>query len=175
MKFNLSIRQITVIGLLSAVSLLLGSTPLGIIPVPTPAGAATIMHIPAIIGGVIEGPMVGGFIGLVFGIFSFLRASSPLVADPIVAIVPRIFIGIFAAYSYRLFENKFVGATVSAVVGTFTNTLGVLILAVIRGLLPAGAALGIVVTHGIPEAVLGILVTIPVVKILQRSGFQEER
>ncbi len=51
MKFNLTIRQITVVGLLSAVSLLLGSTPLGIIPVPTPAGAATIMHIPAIIGG----------------------------------------------------------------------------------------------------------------------------
>ncbi|HEX7586927.1 MAG TPA: ECF transporter S component, partial [Anaerolineae bacterium] len=55
----LSVRSIVVAGVLGAIAILLGYTRLGFIPVPTPAGNATIMHIPAIIGGILEGWPVG--------------------------------------------------------------------------------------------------------------------
>jgi uncharacterized membrane protein len=97
---NLSIRKIVMSGILGAVSILLGVTGLGFIPVPTPAGHATIMHVPAILGGVLEGPVVGLLTGAIFGIFSFLRATSPLFTDPLVAIFPRLFIGVTAYYAY---------------------------------------------------------------------------
>src|SRR3712207_8707976 len=54
------------------------------------------MHIPAIVGGVLEGPVVGILAGLIFGIFSFLYAESPVFANPIVAILPRLLIGVVA-------------------------------------------------------------------------------
>ncbi len=62
-----------IIGVLGAISIILGMTPLGFIPVgPT---RATIMHIPVIIGGAImEGPLVGGIVGLIFGLFSMFQA-----------------------------------------------------------------------------------------------------
>ncbi len=47
-----AIRRIITAGLLLAITLLLAFTPVGFIPVPTPAGSATIAHIPTIIGGV---------------------------------------------------------------------------------------------------------------------------
>lgn len=71
---QLSTKEIVVAGMLGAISIVLGVTRLGFIPVPTPAGNATIMHIPAILGAVLEGPVVGALIGLIFGIFSFFTA-----------------------------------------------------------------------------------------------------
>jgi uncharacterized membrane protein len=95
------IHKVVLAGVLSALTILLGLFPsVGFIPVPTPAGAATTLHIPAILGGVLGGPFVGGLVGLTFGIFSFLRATLPLFKDPLVAIVPRVLIGIVAWAAY---------------------------------------------------------------------------
>ena len=72
---GLGTRQVVVAGVVGGVALFLGATRLGLIPVPIPLiGNATIMHIPAIVGGVLEGPVVGILAGLIFGIFSFLYA-----------------------------------------------------------------------------------------------------
>ena len=50
--FGLSTRQIVVAGIVGGVALFLGATRIGFIPVPIPLiGNATIMHIPAIVGG----------------------------------------------------------------------------------------------------------------------------
>jgi len=46
---RISNREIALGGLFGGITLLLGFTYLGYIPLPTPAGAATIMHIPVII------------------------------------------------------------------------------------------------------------------------------
>ena len=54
------------------------------------------MHIPAIVGGAMEGPVVGLLAGAIFGIFSFLYADVPIFKDPIVAILPRLLIGVVA-------------------------------------------------------------------------------
>jgi uncharacterized membrane protein len=100
-----SVRKIVIAGALAAIAILLGWTRLGFIPVPTAAGNATIMHVPAIIGGIMEGWIVGGVIGTIFGLFSFIQATVPMFKDPLVAILPRIFIGITAHFAYRLLRR----------------------------------------------------------------------
>ncbi|AGB40155.1 putative membrane protein [Halobacteroides halobius DSM 5150] len=166
---NLTTRQLTVTGILSAIAILLSVTPLGYIPVPTPAGSATIMHIPVIIAAIIEGPIVGGLVGLIFGITSFIRGGAFFV-DPLIAIVPRILIGILAAYSAKLIDYKLFSAILATIVGTLTNTVGVLSLAVVRGYLTYEVALGVGITHGVPEVVVGVLITVGIVKALQQSN-----
>ena len=153
---NLSTREIVIAGMLGAISIVLGATGLGLIPVPTPAGHATILHVPAILGGILEGPLVGMLIGLIFGIFSFIRATNPIFADPIIAILPRLFIGIAAYYSYAKLAkwNQSLGLITAGIIGTAVNTIFVLGLAVLRGYLPAAAAISVAGLHGIPEAVV---------------------
>ncbi len=102
----------TTVGILGGISIVLGMTPpLGFIPVgPT---RATIMHIPVIIGGaIVEGPLVGGLIGLIFGLFSMFQAATnptPPVSfvflNPVVSILPRVLIGVVTYYVYE-FLNK---------------------------------------------------------------------
>ncbi len=99
---TLSVRKIVISGILGAIAILLGVTRLGFIPVPTPAGHATIMHIPVILGGVLEGPVVGLITGAIFGLFSFLQPGAPFFADPLVSIFPRLFIGVISYLVYFL-------------------------------------------------------------------------
>ena len=101
---RLNAKNISIIGLLGALTAVLGMTPLGFIPIgPT---RATIMHIPVIVGSILYGPMVGGFVGLIFGIFSMINALvnmtvvSFVFLNPIIAILPRVLIGIGSYYAY---------------------------------------------------------------------------
>jgi len=95
-RFGLSVRQIVIAGILGGIAIFLGYTRLGFIPVPNLAGSATIMHVPAILGGALEGPVVGTIVGAIFGIFSFIQADVPFFRDPLVSILPRLFIGVVA-------------------------------------------------------------------------------
>jgi uncharacterized membrane protein len=162
-----------VAGMLGAVSIVLGITRLGFIPVPTAAGAATIMHVPVILAAVAEGPLVGGLVGLIFGIFSVMQPGAPMFADPLVAVLPRIIIGITAAYAFIGFRRygSVPGLVGAAVVGTATNTTLVLGMAVLRGYLVAGTALGLGLLHGLPEIIVATLVTVPVGLALGRAGY----
>ncbi len=157
---KLSTRRIVIAGVLGAVAILLGVTRLGFIPVPNLSGNATIMHVPAILGGILEGPLVGGLVGLIFGVFSFLNASNALFADPLVAILPRIFIGVTAALCYLGLKrvNNLLAIIVGSIVGSFTNTILVLGMGVIRGYLPAASFWPITLTNGVAEAVLAAVI-----------------
>ncbi len=167
---TLSVRKIVIAGVLAAIAILLGVTRLGFIPVPTAAGNATIMHVPAIIGGIMEGWLVGGIIGTIFGLFSFLQATTPLFKDPLVAILPRIFIGITTYFAYVGLKkiNEYLALIVAAAVGTLTNTILVLGMAVIRGYMAAGVAWTVGVTHGLPEVVVAAIITVAVVVAWKR-------
>jgi uncharacterized membrane protein len=167
---GLSVRKIVIAGVLGAIAILLGWTRLGFIPVPTAAGNATIMHVPAIVGGIMEGWIVGGIIGTIFGLFSFIQATVPLFKDPLVAILPRIFIGITAYFAYAGLKrvNEYLALIVSATVGTLTNTVLVLGMAVLRGYMAAGVALTVGVTHGLPEVVVAVIITVAVVVAWKR-------
>ncbi|HBR04058.1 MAG TPA: ECF transporter S component, partial [Ruminiclostridium sp.] len=62
-KPRMNVRRIAVTGILSALAILLSLVPsLGYIPL----GPITIttMHIPVIIAAILEGPVVGGIVGL---------------------------------------------------------------------------------------------------------------
>jgi len=114
----LSVRSIVITGILAAVAILLGATRLGFIPVPNPSGNATIMHVPAIIAGIIAGPVSGLIVGGIFGLYSFLTSVTPFFKDPLVAILPRLFIGVTAYYSYRSLRgiNRNTGYALAAII-----------------------------------------------------------
>lgn len=161
---QLSIKQMTIAGLLGATSIVLGVTPLGFIPVPTAAGHATIMHVPAIIGGMLEGPTVGALTGLIFGLHSFLRASNPLFLDPIIALLPRLLIGVISHFVYKFTKSDILAAAL----GTATNTVGVMGLAVLRGYLTGPAAWTVVITHGIPEVLIAVAICVTITRTLRK-------
>ncbi|WP_028992078.1 ECF transporter S component [Thermoanaerobacter thermocopriae] len=159
---KISLRQITVAGMLAAISMVLSTSVLGYIPLGI--ANATTMHIPAIIGGVLEGPIVGAFIGLIFGLTSFIRQNTPLFADPVIAILPRVFIGVVAHYFYKLTKN--IG--IAAAAGTLTNTIGVLGLAVLLKYLPFKVALFVALKNGVFEIIVAVILTTIIVKPLKK-------
>lgn len=159
------VRRIVVAGMMAAITVLLGLLPVGgFIPFPTGVNATT-LHIPAIIGGILEGWLVGGLVGFFFGLFSLIRATVPLFKDPLVAILPRLFIGVTAYFAYAGLKrfNELVAVGVGAAVGTATNTVLVLGLAVLRGYMSIGVASTVGLTHGIPEIIVAVVITVSVV------------
>jgi len=108
---RISVRNIVVAGALSAVAILLGATRLGFIPFVLGV-SITIMHVPVIIGAVLEGPVVGTIIGLLFGLFSLIWAhvaptgtGDIYFQNPLISVVPRLFIGLLAYLAYRLVKQ----------------------------------------------------------------------
>ncbi|WP_029421157.1 ECF transporter S component [Alicyclobacillus macrosporangiidus] len=172
MEKGITVRKVVISGVLGAIAILLGVTRLGYIPVPTAAGNATIMHIPAVIGGIMEGWPVGMAIGLIFGLSSFLNATSVLFKDPLVAILPRLFIGVTAYFTYRALKraNPYLAIGVAGFVGSATNTILVLLMAVLRHYLAFGAAVTVAVVNGLPEAIVSVIVTLAVVGAWMRLG-----
>lgn len=163
----LTTRRIVVAGVLSAIAILLGVTGLGYIPVPTAAGSATILQLPAIIGGVLEGPIVGGIIGLIFGITSFLHGGVAWFKDPTVSILPRIFIGIVSYYVYAGMRNARIPMTINLAVtgfiGSATNTVLVLAMVFVRFHVGLKTLTAVALLNGTTEAVVSAIITAVVV------------
>jgi uncharacterized membrane protein len=117
-------RDITITGILGAIAALLGLVPgLGFIPAPTPAGAATTMHIPAIIAGILEGPVVGALVGAIFGVFSFSRDTTGIFRNPLIAFGPRILIGVVAFLVFRAVLGRFARGVAAAAIGAGLYTI----------------------------------------------------
>jgi len=168
---NLSTRSIVVAGILIAITLLLSVANIGYIPVPNVTGAATILQVPTIIGGVLEGPLVGGLIGLVFGVTSYfapgvqaLFADRSILVPIVVLLVRRILVGVVAWFVYSALrkQNEILALGASAVVGTLTNTVGVVGLGVLFRVLPA-AVIPTVIPQAIAEVVISAVLVIAVV------------
>ena len=164
---KLTTRQIAIAGLLSALTVVLGVTGMGLLPVPTPAIFATIMHVPVILGGVLVGPIVGGFVGLLFGLFTLTA-----VPDPRIVIPARLIIGLVSWLGFNLSlrflpkgeevnQQRMRYATAGAiagVLGTITNTAGTLTLAVVFEYINAPVAWGIALSNGVPEAMIAAII-----------------
>ena len=172
---KLEVRKMAIIGVLAAISIMLSMTPLGFIPLG-PVNA-TIMHIPVIIGAVLEGPLVGITVGLIFGATSLFRAltmptiTSFALINPLVSILPRVLIGIVAYYVYKLTikltKNTCVSGWITGVIGSLVNTIGVLgMIYILYGARYAEALgksasaaktliLTLIATNGVPEAIVG--------------------
>ena len=171
--FSLNVRQIVIAGILGGIAIFLGATQLGFIPVPNVSGRATILHIPAIVGGALEGPVVGALAGFIFGIFSWLEPVVPPLRNPLVSVLPRIPIGIVSWLAFVSLRRTSVdlASVVAGLLGSFTNTVGVVGMAVLLGYFPLAVFL-VVLPQAIAEAVLAAIVTLVVVRgvMLFRSG-----
>ena len=178
-RLALSTYDIAVAGVFGALAIVLSFTPLGLIPVPNPTEAATSLHLPAIIAGVLAGPVVGAMVGLVLAISSWLRygavfmafAGGNLAVALLAAFLPRILIGVLAYWAYRPLRRwPALAAGAAGLIGTLTNSFGVLGLLIWLGTLPA-ALLVPVFSMNVPiEVALALLVTIPTVAALRTVG-----
>ena len=194
-KKKTDVRRMAIIGVLSAISIMLSMTPLGFIPIgPT---NATIMHIPVIIGAIIEGPVVGITVGFIFGATSLLKAltmptiTSFAFVNPLVSVLPRMLIGIVAYYVYKLTikftKNVFVSGWITGVMGSLVNTAVVLGMVYILYGARYAEALGesasaaktliltLVATNGIPEAIVGGFVVSAVCVVFNKRKYSGRR
>jgi uncharacterized membrane protein len=166
-----TVRKIVVAGVLSAVAMLLGLTRLGFIPWFSGA-SLTVMHVPVIIGAIIEGPLVGCTIGFLFGLFSLIQAAiaptGPIdiaFTNPLISILPRIVIGLTTWAVYQSFKGKHeVPALITAsIVGSLTNTVLVLSALGIFAFIPWGVVATVAVGNGLPEAAAAAVLSVAVV------------
>lgn len=190
-KSKFDTRKLVSIGLLSAISIFLGLSGLGFIPIPPVK--ATILHVPVIIGAILEGPLAGALVGLFFGLFSMYNAfvtptpTAFVFWNPLVAVLPRILIGLGSYYIYAIIsktlKNKLSGFSIgfAAVCGSLINTIGVLGLAYFIYLDRFAKALGLTasagakaiawigVVNGIPEAIVSAVITVPIVLATKKA------
>ena len=180
-------RQLTIVGMLASITVILGLTGYGFIPLPM--AKATVMHIPVIIGAILEGPSVGFMVGLLFGLFSiFQNIMAPNILsfaflNPLVSVLPRVLIGLTAYYCYKALpvRNEAIRIGIGAALGSLTNTVGVLGMiyllyaadfAAARNIDPAtvlAVVSGIALTNGLPEAVISAMIAVPVVLMIKKA------
>ena len=197
-------RRLALIGIFTAIIIIMAYTPwLGFIQLGPIQG--TTLHIPVIILAIVEGPVVGGILGFMFGVLSMFKAFTEptpisfMFMNPIIAIVPRILIGVITGLVFKLLKSKDglrkVSIGISSAIGSITNTFFVLgLVFVIYGqkfmqtvnqagqaaaeksgeaFVPHTNALkliaGTAVTNGIGEMILAVIIATPIAIALIRA------
>ncbi len=195
------VKLLSQMALLTALMLVLAFTPLGYIPLGFMN--ATTMHIPVILGACLLGPKMGGVLGGIFGVTSVIRATitpniTSFVFTPfysfspdfhgnwlslVVAILPRILIGVVAGYVFKALMkvthgNQAASLPIAGFLGSMTNTIGVMGLiyllfgeqyAIAGGTDPnllLKVIMGVVGMNGVPEAIIAAVLVLAVGKIL---------
>jgi uncharacterized membrane protein len=165
-------RKIVVTGALGAVAVLLGLTHWGFIP--WFAGVSlTILQVPVIIGAILEGPLVGLGIGLIFGLFSLIQAavapSGPgdvVFTNPLISVLPRLLIGPVSWLVWNALKKiPAVGLIASGLAGSLTNTVLVLGMMGLYKLYPWPLIGSVAVANGLPEAGVSAVITLIVIGI----------
>lgn len=126
-------RKIVVTAVLSAITIVLGLLPMGGY-IPFAGISITILTIPVIIGAVLEGPIVGAGIGLIFGLTSMYQAATapkspldPLFVNPLLSVIPRMLIGPVAWLVWSALKRwKVIGLLAAGFFGSYANTVFVL-------------------------------------------------
>lgn len=163
---------------------LLTSVLFNVLPFPI---KPTIVHIPVIIASIIYGPRIGATLGAFMGIISVVTNTfvllpssylfSPFVENGnlyslIIAMIPRILIGITPYYVYKFVKNK-PGLILAGAIGSMTNTVfvlgGIFILfsTVYNGNLQAMLAT-ILGTNALAEMVISSALTVAIVPMMEK-------
>lgn len=147
MNKNSKLLNLVLLSLFTGIIFMLAFTNIGYIQLGLIK--ATIIHIPVIVGAILLGPKKGAFLGLLFGLTSFIIntsspsvlsfAFSPLIPMPganrgsllalVICFIPRIIVGIAPYYIFRLFHSIFKGNKkllsfgIAGIVGSISNTL----------------------------------------------------
>lgn len=178
-------RKIVVAGVLGAITVILGATHWGFIP--WGLASFSIMQVPIIIGAILEGPLVGAVIGLIFGLFSMFQASAaptgpldPLFVNPLLSVLPRLFIGPMAWLAWNALKKwPVAGMIAGGIVGSLTNTVLVLgMLGLVFGKSEMVMSVlgenvwktlwGVGVANGLPEAAISAVITLIVVAAVRQ-------
>lgn len=131
---KLPVRELVLIGIFTAIIILLTYTPLGYInfgPI-----SITTLHIPVILGAILLrkimlGAVLGGIWGVTAMIYAFQSAGvlNPIFYNPLVSVVPRIFVGMITLIVFHItkrFLARRLSISIAAIFGTITNTVLVL-------------------------------------------------
>lgn len=179
-----STRRLVITAVLIAVSIVL-SIPLNLGPlralgfISFGTISITILVVPTIIGAILEGWVVGMIVGGAFGLFSmFLATQQPagspdaLFADPMISVVPRLFIGPVAWLIYRGLKSasenvRLIGASVA---GTLTNTILVIGAIALRLNVPFFATLASVGINVVLELIVGAVIVVAVVNAVRGTA-----
>lgn len=121
-KSKLSVRQMCVLALFLAIEIIMYLTPIGYLRIN--ALSVTLMHVPVIILASTMGPAAGAFLGFIFGCTSVIGATmtpgitsfvfSPFITvggisgnffSLVIALVPRILLGVVAGYVFKFAKN----------------------------------------------------------------------
>lgn len=177
MRKQSSVAQIAIFFAIMLVLHLLSSVIFNLLPVPI---KPTIIHIPVIIASIIYGPRIGAILGTLMGLISVVTNTlvllptsylfSPFVPNGnlnslMIAMVPRILIGITPYFVYKWMKNK-PGLVLAGAVGSMTNTVfvlgGIFILfsAVYNGDIQAMLAL-VLSANSISEMVISAILPLP--------------
>jgi len=184
-----------------SIQVVLMLTPLGYIPIG-PIRATT-MHIPVILAGILLGVKGGAITGLVFGISSvIINTITPTITSfvftpfyslgeyhgnfmsLVIAIAPRVLLGVLAALIFSWFRNKdnkvkLIGSGITALVCTLIHSILVLGMiyvffgpsyAAAKGVEVSalfGLLLGLIATNSVLEAIIATLIVTPLTKVLE--------
>lgn len=174
---------------MAAITLVLGLTPLGIIPIP-PANMS-ILCLPVIIGTLTCGLGTGLILGGIFGITSVITAFTKpsLLVTPLMGVSPvyvilmsvgaRLLIPVVVYYVHKAMTRKGgrnkLGVGVAALAGSLTNTicyLGLMLLFYAMAGLDSAAVLSVIAgagaLNGSLEAVAAIVVSVPVIMAVNK-------
>ncbi len=168
-------NKIALTGILGAIAVLLGLTRWGFIPW-FGGISLTIMHVPVIIGAILEGPLVGAGIGLIFGLFSMFQAaiapaspSDVWFTNPLLSVLPRLFIGPAAWLAYSALKKYPIPAILfGAATGSIVNTLLVLGTIGLMGYLPWAVLGSIALINGLPEIGVSSLIALFVIASIRQ-------
>lgn len=203
-KMNQSRRKtkfLVLVTMFCSIQVILMLTPLGYIPLG-PVRATT-MHIPVILAGILLGIKGGAITGFVFGISSvMINTLTPTITSfvftpfyslgdysgnfwsLVIAIGPRVLLGILAAVIYQVFKNRgeklsLIGSGVTALVCTLIHSILVLGMiyvffgpsyAAAKGVEVSalfGLLLGLITTNSVLEAVVAVVIVTPLTKVLE--------
>ncbi|QEY35299.1 ECF transporter S component [Caproiciproducens galactitolivorans] len=185
-----STKTLTVTAVMVALTLILAFTPIGMIRLPLVS--ITIAHVPAIIAALVLGLSEGFVVALTFGFSSLFLAISapgsildPFFVNPLISVLPRALIPVTAYFTYKglhkalknLRQGENIAIIVAAAVGNLTNTFGVYFMLYIiyaqqifekSGQPALSLIITAISTTTLYKTIGIILITLPVVKALQR-------
>ncbi|MGX7389819.1 ECF transporter S component [Dolosigranulum pigrum] len=190
MKQTINTKRLTMMAIATAILLIQNFVPfLGNLPLP-PLNP-TIIHITVIVFTFLLGTRDGMIIGAIWGIIRMIRAFAmpaspldPLIwTNPMIAVLPRLLIGLTVGVTYQWLQKKWPSAhslRISAFLGSLTNTVFVMLfiyvfftedIAYLMNIQMDNIVYGllaIVVTSGIPEAIIAAIIAPIVVKPLKK-------
>lgn len=194
-----TVRSIAVVGALGALIIVLGLTHLGFIPWFSGA-AITILHVPVIIGVLLEGLVPGMVLGAIFGVYSLIQATigpvgplDPLFRNPLVSVVPRILIAVVVFFVLKgllaLIKKcpkfpKIIMYGIAAFFGSMANTvfvIGSLFLVYNEEVtkIMEGAGFFVVITSLLPQALLeagaAVVISVAIVGIIMGTSKKKSK